>query len=170
MLRCIEQLVKGEKSVVGNHRTREYTERGIEKTDFIYFNTAICTVDYTNRTFTTNNGGYDTQSTNRAISDYRNYFQNQGFAESFDYLKDMLDYLVSIPFNHCISVVYANVDEPHRLLLSKDNNTVGEKIAVFHFNTPDYGETESFPFKGPQSLRKELVKLFKFYLDESFNG
>lgn len=171
MLRCIEQLVKGERESVGNHRCRSYSEGNHQKEDYIYHCTAICKVDHTTRKFTIDKGEYsEKMSTNRAVNDYRTYFQNLGYTESFDDLKDMLDYLVSVSFNQSIVVMYSKIDEPHRIVFSKDDNTIGEKIAVIHFETEDNGEVESFPFKGPQSLRKELAKLFKFYLDENFNG
>lgn len=171
MLKAVKDLVTSNHDLNrGNHRVKFSTEHEHLIASYWYHSTIICSVDYNIRTFKTNDGGYDTQSTNRAISDYRTYFQNLGYTESFDDLKDMCDYLVSAPFNQSIVVMYSKIDEPHRIIFSKDNNTVGEKIAVVHFETEDNGELESFPFKGPQSLRKELVKLFKFYLDENFNG
>lgn len=91
-------------------------------------------------------------------------------AKSFDDLKDMCDYLVSAPFNQSIVVMYSKIEEPHRIIFSKDNDADRGNIAVIQFETEDNGELESFSFKGPQSLRKELVDIFKFYLDENFNG
>lgn len=48
---------------------------------FIYHATEICTVDPVARNFTTDNGGWNTQSTNRAINDYRRYYTAMGYTE-----------------------------------------------------------------------------------------
>jgi hypothetical protein len=61
----------------GNHKVI-FTETGRE---FIYWSTAICVVNDVEKTFYTDNGGYNTSSTNRAINQYRCYFTERGYKE-----------------------------------------------------------------------------------------
>lgn len=63
---------------LGNHRV-EFTPSG--RREFIYHWTAICIVDDRTKTFVTNNGGWNTQSTNRAINAYRRHFESLGYRE-----------------------------------------------------------------------------------------
>ena len=76
-MKAIEQLVKGKKKKVGNHRVEQ--EGNIRR--FIYHETAICTADCLQKTFTTDNGGWGTQSTTRAINAYRRELKAQGYKE-----------------------------------------------------------------------------------------
>ena len=71
-MKTVEKLVRamrdGKKHMkLGNHRMEQ--ENGIVR--FIYHDTAICTLNRNNGVFYTNNGGWDTQSTNRAINAYK---------------------------------------------------------------------------------------------------
>lgn len=77
MLSSVRQLVSGEKRTMGNHR-REVSG-DIES--FIYHWTSICTVNHKKGIFVIDNGGWNTQSTNRAINDYRYYFLDKGYTE-----------------------------------------------------------------------------------------
>lgn len=81
-MKTVEYLVKADsRTKRGNHEVR-FVELNCRQ--FIYFWTCICEVDDSNMTFTTNNGGYDTQSTNRAINAYVRHFENQGYKNITD--------------------------------------------------------------------------------------
>lgn len=77
MLRAIEQLVSGERTKVGNHYVKSYHYWE----DFFYHSTCICSVDHGNKSFKTDNGGWNTSSTTRAINDYRKYFLSRGYKD-----------------------------------------------------------------------------------------
>lgn len=78
MLKAVKALVNHEVIKTGNH-SRESLGDYCEK--FIYHWTPICVVNYSNRTFYTDNGGFNTSSTNRAISSYKYYFSNCGYTQ-----------------------------------------------------------------------------------------
>lgn len=77
MLKSVEKLVKGDAKKVGNHCTVKH-DNGIQ--EFFYYATAICTVNHSLKTFTTDNGGWGTSSTSRAINDYIREFTSRGYA------------------------------------------------------------------------------------------
>lgn len=81
MLRATEQLVSGLKTKVGNHSVVTYYVHGCTVKDYIYHSTPICTVNEDRMTFSTDNGGWGTQSTTRAINDYRKYFKSCGYRD-----------------------------------------------------------------------------------------
>lgn len=81
MLRAIEQLVSGERTRVGNHRVESFNQCGHTINNYIYHSTIICTVNENEMTFRTSNGGWSTQSTTRAINDYRKYFKSRGYRD-----------------------------------------------------------------------------------------
>ena len=62
---------------LGNHRM-ERTETG---RNFIYHWTTICTVNDVDRTYHTDNGGWGTSSTTRAINAYKREFNSMGYTE-----------------------------------------------------------------------------------------
>lgn len=62
----------------GNHRVHFVSD---EVREFIYSDTAICVVDDKREVFYTDNGGYNTSSTNTAIGQYRTYFTMRGYKE-----------------------------------------------------------------------------------------
>jgi hypothetical protein len=78
MLVAVKSLVSGKKNTVGNHR-REKGDNGVM--NYIYHWTAICRVNDVDKLFTTDDGGWATRSTNRAINDYRRYFKDKGYTE-----------------------------------------------------------------------------------------
>lgn len=78
MLKTIETLVSAFSSKKkGNHRV---VFKGWER-HFYYYFTEICTVNDVYKTFKTNDGGWGTQSTTRAINDYRKYFKSCGYID-----------------------------------------------------------------------------------------
>ena len=77
MLRTVENLVAATHSMnSGNHRVKSYSNNTRE---FIYHSTVICTVNDSTRTFNTDNGGWNTQSTTRAINSYKQAFTEKGY-------------------------------------------------------------------------------------------
>lgn len=65
------------RKTLGNHRM-ERTETG---RNFIYHWTTICTVNDVDRTYHTDNGGWGTSSTTRAINAYKREFNSMGYTE-----------------------------------------------------------------------------------------
>lgn len=80
MLRAIEQLISGERTKVGNH-SKKLLMNNRDWEDFYYHSTCICSVDHNSKSFKTNNGGWGTSSTTRAINDYRKYFIGLGYKD-----------------------------------------------------------------------------------------
>lgn len=80
MLRAIEQLISGERTKVGNH-SKKIPMINRDWEDFYYHATCICSVYHDTKSFKTDNGGWNTQSTTRAINDYRKYFKSCGYRD-----------------------------------------------------------------------------------------
>lgn len=79
MLRTVENLVNATRSMnSGNHRVKSFSDGTRE---FVYHNTVICTVDDNRRVFNTDNGGWATQSTTRAINSYKQALTAKGYTE-----------------------------------------------------------------------------------------
>ena len=70
---------------IGNHRVNVIKDNKDGKVmfkSFIYFQTVICFANYLEGVFYTDNGGYATRSTTRAIRGYEDYFINSlGYAQ-----------------------------------------------------------------------------------------
>lgn len=78
MLKAITMLVTADHdTTMGNHKVRT---RGDERR-FTYHSTVICFVNDRTRVFSTDKGGWNTHSTNRAINDYRRYFLGLGYRD-----------------------------------------------------------------------------------------
>lgn len=77
MLKSLEKLIKGDSTKVGNHSMR--VVGGIE--NYTYHYTVICEVNHVRGEFKTDNGGFSTVSTTRAINDYRRYFKSLGYKD-----------------------------------------------------------------------------------------
>lgn len=76
MLKAVINLTNSNSDLnAGNHKVRH---EGNER-HFIYFRTVICKADDKAKTYTVDNGGYNTQSTTRAINDYKRYFDSKGY-------------------------------------------------------------------------------------------
>jgi hypothetical protein len=67
---------KGDKRI-GNHKRED--SFGLEY--YIYHQTAICIVNRKTNKFTTQNGGFKTSSTTRAISSYKKELNSIGYEE-----------------------------------------------------------------------------------------
>lgn len=78
MLKSVLALVNSDSRTCGNHRVKEYSNG---TRDFVYHNTVICTANDNNRTFNTDNGGWNTLSTTRAINSYKQAFTGMGYTE-----------------------------------------------------------------------------------------
>jgi len=78
-MKCINELLKSHCNYkkIGNHRK----EREGHITKYYYHYTPIVTVDSLKRTFKTDNGGWGTISTTRAINAYRRELTSIGFRE-----------------------------------------------------------------------------------------
>lgn len=78
-MKTVEKLTNAVQNMkLGNHRV-EFTPSGRRK--FYYHWTAICTVDDRTMTFVTDDGGWNTISTKRAINAYRRHFESFGYRE-----------------------------------------------------------------------------------------
>lgn len=78
MLKTVKMLVTADhNTTMGNHNVRI---SGDERR-FTYHSTVICFVNDRMRVFSTDNGGWNTMSTNRAINDYRRYFLGLGYKD-----------------------------------------------------------------------------------------
>ena len=78
-MKCINELLKTNSNYkrIGNHRK----EREGHITKYYYHYTPIVVVDDLRKTFKTNNGGWGTISTTRAINAYRRELLSIGFRE-----------------------------------------------------------------------------------------
>ena len=94
MLKAVEQLCKCERSTVGNHRVESLNECGHTINNYIYFSTIICAVNENTKMFMTSDGGYDTTSTKRAISSYREWHESHGYFEVFNDFSEMVGHIV----------------------------------------------------------------------------
>ena len=74
----IDRLVTADKTTrLGNH-IAVFTGTEIH---YLYHETCICKVDTVNRTFITDNGGWNTTSTTRAINCYKKYYSGIGYTD-----------------------------------------------------------------------------------------
>ncbi|TVX86052.1 hypothetical protein [Paenibacillus agilis] len=85
-MKTVQDLVNATREVKkGNHRVKlvlgwEGVKSIIKKRYFIYFSTAICTVDEINKTFSIDSS-YGSQSTTRVCNAYRKHFAGMGYSE-----------------------------------------------------------------------------------------
>jgi len=78
MLRSVEHLLENHSDkTIGNHMSVHLNTSNIVK--YFYFSTAICVVNHNKRQYYTDNGGWNTSSTNRAIHSYKQNFDNLGY-------------------------------------------------------------------------------------------
>ena len=96
MLKAVEQLCKAERSAVGNHRVESLNECGHTINNYIYYSTIICAVNENTKMFMTSDGGYDTTSTKRAISSYREWHESHGYFEVFNDFSEMVGHIVDV--------------------------------------------------------------------------
>jgi len=75
-MKTMENLIKAKGNMkLGNHKK----EVNGNTTKYIYYWTAIVTVDEKEMTYITDNGGYGTRSTNAAINDYKRKLNDKGY-------------------------------------------------------------------------------------------
>lgn len=169
MLRAIEQLVRGERTSVGNHRCRCYSEGNHQKEDYIYHCTAICKVDHTTRKFMIDKGEYgDKMSTNRAVKDYRTYFNSKGYEEVFKSHNDMKDYLVEVENNSMYRCYIGDlIRQFAQVTITKKTSEVpGVKyVAELSMASDSYAESFSFKYSGPKSLEREIYGCFALWFE-----
>ena len=93
MMKCIEQLVRYSECTIGNHSVRKSllgsatlwqdstNEKQAVRCDrvFSYHGNNICLVDDENKKFYLSHARWFTPSTNRALNDYRTYFNFIGY-------------------------------------------------------------------------------------------
>lgn len=96
MLKAVEQLCRAERSTVGNHRVESLNECGHTINNYIYHSTIICAVNENTKMFMTSDGGYDTTSTKRAISSYREWHESHGYFEVFNDFSEMIGHIVDV--------------------------------------------------------------------------
>lgn len=67
----VKKLIEAKRNKkLGNHRVEIYNTGSEVQRYYYYHATAVVVVDYINQTITTNNGGWNTPSTNRTINAY----------------------------------------------------------------------------------------------------
>lgn len=77
-MKTIDLLWKERNCKAGNHKL-EISNNGIK--NLIYYWTTICKVNPSLKVFATDNGGYNTSSTNRAINAYSRELLWEGYKE-----------------------------------------------------------------------------------------
>lgn len=167
MLKAIEQLVKGERTSVGNHRCRSYSEGNHQREDYIYHCTAICMVDHTTRKFMIDKGEYgDKMSTNRAVKDYRDYFNANGYEEVFKSHNDMKDYLVETTQQMYRCYLGDLVRQFAQVTIIKKKGIEPVKyVAELYMASESYAESFSFEYKGPKTLEREIYGCFSLWFE-----
>ena len=152
MLKAVEKLVTSNHDMCcGNHRVEYNTERGQTIVNFWYFSTIICSVNLNERTFKTTRGNWDTMSTNRAINDYREYFNGLGYEEHFTNLSDLKRYLLELPEEKSCRVYF----DHKQVTLSKKANKLIEGLKVAHLTVCSEESMlydDSYSYRGPKSL------------------
>lgn len=152
MLKAVKDLVTSEHDLTRDNHRVEYTEvNGHYTANFWYFQTIICSVDFRDETFKTNNGGWDTPSTNRAIKDYRDYYNSNGYSEVFDSPERLKEYLVSLPENKSCRVYF----DHKQVTLKKVVNKLIEGLKVAHLTVCSEESIlydDSYSYKGPKSF------------------
>lgn len=159
MLRAIEQLLNGERTVVGNHRCETSNESGHEIEKYYYHSTAICTVDRNIQIFTTDNGGWGTSSTSRAINDYRDFFiKHCGYCEVFAYFKDVVEQLIEVPMDSQYRCCYGSLDSAHTEVTIRKRMLGLEKFAEINVSkdNEDFSHTYEIKYKGPKTLEEAI--------------
>ena len=161
MLKSVEKLLKGRSTHEGNHRCVDKTVNNCEVTEFIYHNTAICTVNTTGQMFYIDNGGWNTQSTNRAIADYRRWFRNYDYIEVFDKFYALRDMLYAVPMDRQYRCRFGNLFNPLFELTIKKTELEKVKIAeiVVSNQLKDDCTTFTFTYKGEKTFNAEMVKI-----------
>lgn len=158
MLKAIEQLVRGERMSVGNHRCRSYSEGNHQKEDYIYHCTAICKVDHTTHTFIIDKGEYsDKMSTNRAVKDYREYFNSKGYEEVFKYFYQLIDVIVNMPMDSMRKYFYGDFNNPPIAITVKKRMLGTEKFVEINVakQSETYTHSYEIKYKGPKTLEKQ---------------
>ena len=85
MLKSVEKCLHSKKDLkVGNHGTWwSLPSTGEQIQYFTYHGNVICRVNWTKHTVYLTNAGWNTSSTNRALNDYKRYFQ-EGWSITWD--------------------------------------------------------------------------------------
>ena len=156
MLKAVKDLVTSEHDLTrGNHRV-EYTEvNGHYTANFWYHSTIICSVDFHDETFKTDNGGWSTQSTNRAINDYRKYYNTNCYIEIFTKMGDMIEYLFEVPTGSMMRVYFEGTSRMQITISKKSVNN--EKFCDVEFSKEDKVTSHSFKYKGYKSFRENFL-------------
>lgn len=161
MLRAIEQLVRGERTICGNHRVEhsEYTYGNKHTIDrYYYHSTAICIADITTQTFIVDNGGWNTQSTNRAISDYRKFFNDKCYTEVFKYFYQLVEAIVEASMDSMRRFYYGDFNNPPIEVTMKKRMLGTEKFVEIRVSRQleTFAHTYEIKYKGPKTLEKQV--------------
>lgn len=154
MLKTIKKLVTSTESRLGNHRVTTREDKGDVFRDYYYFDTVICSANMSRKVFKTDDGGWNTNSTNRAISDYRYYYNGLGYVEVFEDKTWFLNY-VSPRDMH---IKYVQGGQEYDIFLSNftTEEKDGKKIKTGHMIV-QYKDvitySRDFEYKGPKSFR-----------------
>lgn len=158
MLKAVEKLVTSNHDLTcGNHRVEFNEERGHLIANYWYHSTIICSVDYNAKTFKTTDGGWSTQSTNRAINDYRKYYNTNCYTEIFTYMQmgDMVEYLFEVPTGSMMRVYFDGTSRVQITITKKSVNN--EKFCDVVFSKEDKVTSHSFKYKGYKSFRENFL-------------
>ena len=164
MLKAVEQLVKGYRNCIGNHRVEHSEDTyGSKHTidRYYYHSTAICTADITTQRFTIDDGGWGTQSTSRAINDYRKWFISHYYDEVFDKFYKLVDMLI----DHCgdnkmYRCYYGDVQTASTQVTVSYSAFGKEKFAEIEVSKDTEDKTHSYTifYKNRKHLEAEIKK------------
>lgn len=165
---CTEKLIKGYADAQGNHSTRvEQNIKGHYIDVYRYHSTDICKANRNTQTFFIDNGGWDTLSTNRAISDYRKWYYDNGYCEVFKCFTKMVEQIVDECKcgNKMYRCYYGDIDnsvQPYEVTV--ETRKIGNDkfctvtVASTRENELEYPiHTYEFYYKGVKTMTKALI-------------
>lgn len=157
MLKAIERLLWTGANRVGNH-SRSQLMGNPNWTDYHYHNTCICAVNWGLCLFKTDNGGYNTTSTIRAINDYRSYFEGRGFIEVFDKTYKLIEQLVERPMDSRYCCYFGDLKARPIEVTIRKRMLGTEKFAEITVSkdSEDFCHTYEIKYKGPKTLKTQL--------------
>lgn len=160
MMKAIEKLLKGERTICGNHRVeRAENSYGHSIEWYYYFQTAIVTVDITAQTFIVDKAEYgDKMSTNRAVNDYRKFLNDRCYTEVFKYFYQLVEAIVEAPMDSMRRFYYGDFNNPPIEVTMKKRMLGTEKFVEIRVSrqSETFAHTYEIKYKGPKTLEKQV--------------
>lgn len=160
MLVAIEQLVKGERTNVGNHSCKE-DENGCV---YYYHQNPVCVVDYKTQTFKLNDCGWGGhQSTIRTLNDYRRWFNEHCFTEVFTSKTDMVDFLAKLSEGRSYRFFFGSTDV--QVTCTKRvvpfGNGFKKTAYIEYVKVGEKPESSTFMYKGTKTFKDALKSVIE---------